>query len=279
VVVDNGGSDGSSEYVRERWPEVEVVRLERNVGVAAAFNRGIEAADGELVGILNDDLELDPEYFAVLVRCLQDHPEAGSAVGKIRNYWRRDEIDAVGDTFAWNSAASHRGFGEPDRGQFDAGAWVFAPGAGATLTWKRVFDDVGGYDEDFFAYLEDVDWGLRAQLAGYRTRYEPRALAYHMGGTTTGKQQTRYTALLRRNLVSLVIKDYPARALVRHLPRVLRFHAGFVVNGLRDGTAWLHMKSMVAALGQLPKTLRKRRSVQRSRRVSLAYLDSVIDAP
>ena len=145
LVVDNGSRDGSAALVRERWPQAEVLEIPHNVGVAAALNRGLaRAAPSELVALLNNDLELEPGWLGWLVRALEEHPQAGSATGKMLNFERRGELDGAGDLLMWSGAASHRGFGEPDDGGYDEPAWVFSPCAGAALYRRAAFADVGG---------------------------------------------------------------------------------------------------------------------------------------
>ncbi|HEX3872627.1 MAG TPA: glycosyltransferase family 2 protein, partial [Solirubrobacteraceae bacterium] len=209
VIVDNGSSDGTAEHVRDRWPDVDLIEIPENVGVAAALNRGVAAAPGEYIALLNNDLELEPDWLGELVGALDRHPGAASATGKLLNFHRRDEFDAAGDLMRWSGAPDQRGHGEPDRGQYDEPAAVFSPCAGAALYRRSALTEVGPFDEDFFAYMEDIDWGFRAQLAGYASRYEPAAVAYHVGGATTARDAPRYVALQRRNQILLVIKNYP----------------------------------------------------------------------
>lgn len=276
VVVDDASTDGTAAHVRARWPSVRLVEGAVNAGVAVALNRGLAAAEGEYVALLNNDLELRPDWLERLVAVLDAHPEAASATGKLLNFHRRGELDAAGDLMRWSGAPDQRGHGEVDRGQFDAPEAVFSPCAGAALYRRSAFSAVGEFDEDFFAYLEDIDWGFRAQLAGYSSRYEPRAVAYHVGGATTGRTPDRFVALRRRNQILVVVKNYPLRALVRHAPAILLHQGGWIVASLRDGTLRRHLGALAAAGRALPATLRKRRVVQRGRRVSLAELDAVI---
>lgn len=276
LVVDNGSRDGSAGYVRERWPAFELLELPRNIGVAAALNRGVAQVSSEFVALLNNDLELEPDYLELLVQALERHPEAGSAAGKMLSFSDRTRFDGAGDVFMWSGAASHRGLGEVDVGQYDHPDEVFSPCAGAAVFRRRCFDVVGPFDEDFFAYLEDVDWGLRAQLAGFSARYEPAAVSYHMGGATTSADAPRYRALLRRNQMWLIVKNYPAAALARHAAKLLLHQGGWVVTAVREGRLRDEVGAIAAALRGLPRMLRKRRAVQATRRVSLERLDAVI---
>ena len=236
TVIDNGSSDGSAAYVRERWPAIEVLELPVNVGVAAALNRGVEVARGDLVALLNNDIELEPEWLEELVAALGEHPGAASASGKLLRFYDREVIDAAGDGLRWSGAAFNRGGGERDEGQYDRPDEVLTACAGAALYRREALAEVGPFDEDFFAYLEDVDWGLRAQLLGYSSRYVPAAVGYHMRGATTGKQKPRYRLPQRRNQLWLLLKNYPGPALVRHAPEIVVLNAGVLVQDL--WTAW-----------------------------------------
>jgi GT2 family glycosyltransferase len=276
VVVDDASSDGTGDHVLARWPEARLLETPVNRGVAAALNRGLAAAEGEYVALLNNDLELEPDWLERLVGVLDAHPEAASATGKLLNFHRREEIDAAGDLMRWSGAPDQRGHGEVDRGQYDEPQAVFSPCAGAAVYRRSAFADVGTFDEDFVAYLEDIDWGFRAQLAGYSSRYEPGAVAYHVGGATTSRQPDRFVALRRRNQILVVAKNYPVAALIRHAPAIALHQGGWIVASIRTHTLRRHLGALASAGRLLPPTLRKRRDVQRRRRVTLTQLDAVI---
>lgn len=276
LVVDNGSSDGSAEYLEREWPQVEILRLPENIGVAAALNRGVEAARSEFVALLNNDIELEPDWLAELVAALRSHPEAGSATGKMLNFHRRDRLDGAGDVVMWSGAATRRGFETPDEGQFDRPEAVFGACGGAALYRRVAFDAVGPFDEDFFAYMEDVDWSFRAQLAGFACRYVPSAVAYHMAGATTGRNISPYLYMQRRNQLWMMAKNYPARAFVLHAPKILLFQLGFVASSVRDGVLGAHARAWGEALRGMPGVLQKRRAIQGARRVGLRYLDTLV---
>jgi len=276
TVIDNGSSDGSAAYVRERWPSVQVLELPVNVGVAAALNRGVESADGELVALLNNDIELEPEWLERLVAELAVHPEAASASGKMLRFYERDVIDAAGDGMRWSGAVFNRGGGERDTGQYDSPDEVLTACAGAAVYRRGALEEVGPFDEDFFAYLEDVDWGLRAQLLGFTSRYVPAAVAYHMRGATTGREKPRYRVPQRRNQIWLPIKNYPAGALVRHAPEIVVLTVGVAVQDALDGVIRGTLRGWAQAARGLPRMLRKRRSIQRARRIGIERLNVVV---
>lgn len=276
TVIDNGSSDGSAAHVRERWPEVSVLELPVNVGVAAALNRGVESAAGDLVALLNNDIELEPDWLERLVAALGEHPQAATASGKMLRFYDRDVIDAAGDGLRWSGAAINRGGGERDTGQYDRPGEVLTACAGAAVYRRRALDEVGQFDEDFFAYLEDVDWGLRAQLLGYTSRYVPAAVAYHMRGATTGRDKPRYRLPQRRNALWLLVKNYPLPALVRHAPEIVILNVGIAIQDLLDGVFGATLRGWLQAVLGLPRILRKRRAIQRSRRVGLERLNAVV---
>lgn len=278
VVVDNGSSDGTQAWLAEAWPEVEVVAFEQNIGVTAALDVCLRTgADGEYVAVLNNDLELHPECLAELAAALDAHPEAGSAAAKLLSYDDRRRMDGAGDVFDWAGLAGRRGHGEPDDGRYDAPRPIFGASFVTALYRGTAIEAVGGLDEHLHAFYEDVDWALRAQLAGWSCRYAPSAVAYHMGATTLGKGMNEFTQYrLWRNSVWLVAKNYPASALLRWGPRFLLVRAIALSTALREGRGGLWWRAHRDALLGLPGVLRRRRAVQATRRVSLARLDAAI---
>ncbi len=141
--------------------------------MARALNVAVGTAREDLVALLNNDIELDPHWLGEMVAALERHPEASSASCKLLNYWRRDELDGAGDIFTRAGIATRRGHGQRDSGQFDHESDVFAPTAGAALYRASALAQVGPFDESFFAYFEDVDWGCAHSSPGHRCRYVP----------------------------------------------------------------------------------------------------------
>ena len=279
IVVDNGSTDGTVEHLRSRRPSVTVVALGENTGFAAAVNRGIERASGDVVALVNNDIELHPEFLRELVAGLEADPGAASAAAKMLRFDDREVLDAAGDTLRWSGVALQRGQGERDRGQYDAPGRVFSACAGAALYRRAAFEEVGTFDEAFFAYLEDVDWGFRAQLAGLGCVYVPTAIAYHVGSATTrreGRPDPFFYGLPRRNNVWMVLKNYPGSALARHAPALLVNHAGLVYVAVRDGMAGAHWVALRDAARGLPRVLRQRRAIQAARRVGRRELEPLV---
>jgi GT2 family glycosyltransferase len=275
IVVDNGSTDGTTAHVRERWPEVSLVVLEGNRGFAAAVNAGVAASSSEYVALLNNDMELDPEWLATLVAALDGDPRAGSAASKLRMLREPELLDGAGDLVTWYGATWRRGHGEPDRGQYDEPGVVASPCAGAALYRRRALEEVGGFDERFFAYLEDADWGLRAQLAGWRCLWVPSAVAYHLGGATSRRMGDLETELIARNTLALVLKSWPLSRLVMWSPVVAAYQAYVLIRAIRAGTWNAVLRGWGAAIRGLPATLRARREV-RARTSDPHALDAVL---
>jgi GT2 family glycosyltransferase len=278
VVVDDCSTDDSVEYLRRAWPAVRVIRTgAANVGVSAALNVAVGAVSSELVALLNNDIELDPRWLGELVQALDRHPEAATAAGKLLSYRRRERIDGAGDIFTRAAMAWGRGSGQLDRGQYDRPEEVFAPTAGAGLYRASALADVGPFDESFVAYFEDVDWGLRAQLAGYRSRYVPTAVGYHMGSMTTrGDEDPRYYELQRRNTLAVLIKDVPARFLLANLHLIVYQQLLSLGYSARAGMLRVHLRALRGAARAAPGWLRERRRIMRARRIEPRELDRFV---
>jgi len=276
VVVDNGSRDDSVASLARDWPDVRVVALPENVGVTAALNRMVDAARGEYVALLNNDIELSPDWLGVLVEAMDRDPRLASVAGKLLRMDAPEIIDRAGDTLVWSSACHGRGAGVRDEGQYDAPAEVFCVGGAAALYRRSVFEEIGGFDEQFFAYLEDVDWGFRARLAGYVARCEPAAVGLHRGGATLGEVNAFSLYHLRRNQIWLVVKNYPASRMLRHLPELVAFNVFQLALATRKGNGRLVLRAYRDALAGLPEVRRKRRRIQARRRLSPRELDPVL---
>jgi GT2 family glycosyltransferase len=277
VVVDDASTDGTSAWLADRWPEIEMLVHPANRGVTATLNACLRSGQGELVALLNNDVELDPNCLAELVRELDAYPGAAAAAAKLIDFNHRDVIDGAGDVYAWSGTANRRGHGERDVGQYDRAQPIFGACAGAALYRRSALDAVGLLDEDFFAFYEDVDWSFRAQLQGYSCRYVPTAIAYHVGGATVGQGVSDFMLYQNwRNAVFVVLKNYPLSALLRHGCQFLVSQAHNLVWAIQTDRLGIFLRVWRDTLGRMPTVLRKRRLVQRSRTVGLKDLERVI---
>jgi GT2 family glycosyltransferase len=276
VVVDNGSTDGSASYVKSHWPGVGVEELSTNVGFAAAVNIGITAATSEFVALLNNDVELDRRWLEEMVSAAQELPEAGSLACRIMDFDDRTLITTVGDCLSAGGTIFWRGWGERDTGQYDRLEPVFSACAAAALYRRDAFETIGLFDEEFFAYLEDVDWGFRAQLAGLQCWYVPSAVAFHVGGATSSKMSGMRRALLARNAYWLVLKNLPFHVAARNGPALVFVLIRRFYRTVREGNAKRAGAAFVQAVLETPAMLRKRRQIQSDRRICDEDLERIL---
>jgi GT2 family glycosyltransferase len=242
IVVDNGSTDGSAEVAASEG--AEVVRIPRNVGFAAAVNRGVAAAeDADWVAILNNDVTLEPNWLETLLPVAQ---EAGArfATGKILQARDHSRIDGAWDEISRGACALRCGAGALDGPLWNQPRRIRMAPMTALLVERRLFQDLGGLDERFESYLEDVDFGLRCALAGHAGVYAPVAISYHLGSSTWGRWNSDAVRLLARNQVLLAAKHFRGQKLWPILAGQLLW--GFVA--LRHGRVLSYLRGKWAGL-------------------------------
>ena len=212
IVVDNGSNDGSVEAARE-WG-ARVVTLDENLGVSRAFNCGIAASRGELVALVNNDIELADDWLSALLPALE-REDVWFATGKTLDYNDRRRIDGAGDAVCRGGTSWRLGHGKADGPWFDAERTTYFPSATATVFRREFFERVGLLEERFFAYLEDVDLGLRAAVAELPGKYVPRATAFHRGSATSGAWSSPTIEWMTCHQVLLLAKFYSAPMWIR----------------------------------------------------------------
>ncbi len=272
VLVDDCSTDSSLAFVDREFPEVRVVALGENSGFSAAVNAGIRASGAEYVALLNNDTETDPRWLEALVRAAEAYPEAGFFASKLVDFDDRRVLDGAGDVLRRSGLPLRLGHGELDRGQYDEETFVFGACAGAAMYRRSMLDDVGLFDEDFFANCEDGDLSFRAQLAGYRCLYAPGSVVYHMGSATFGKRSPTSTRLGTRNSLCMLVKNLPTPLVPGFLPFVLAGQLSRLVVTASTSTLRAHLEGLAGALRLLPLMLKKRREIQRRRRVPVEYV-------
>jgi GT2 family glycosyltransferase len=277
VVVDNASRDGSLSLLRERYPEVQVLALAENRFFSGGVNAGFAAARGAVLAPLNNDTEAHEDWLLELKRALDDHPDAGLAASKLMLFDRRSVFHSAGDVYRRSGVPGNRGVWQEDNGQYDQSIWVFSACAAAAAYRRCMLDAIGFLDEDFYGYCEDVDLAFRAQLAGYRCVFAPRAIVYHKVSATGGGPLASYYC--GRNFLSVVVKDMPSTLLRRHWPSIVAAQAGFTAHSLlhlREPAARARLRGQLSFLRQLNLMLGKRRQIQSSRRVSDDYIESIL---
>ena len=277
IVVDNASTDDSRDLLANRYPDVKLIALPENRGFTGACNTGMEAARGDFVALLNNDTEVDPGWIAAVVSAFERHPEAGLVASKMLLFDQRDRFHTAGDQYRIDGRLVNRGVWEYDHGQYDQEDYVFSACGGSSAYRRDMLDEIGLLDDDFFFSCEDMDLAWRAQLAGYRCIYAPDAVVYHhLAATGGGVTASFYDG---RNMIWILIKDYPAALWRKHGLLILRAQLALAWEALRawrGAAARARLRGMLAALVGIPKMLRKRRGIQRSRRVSMEYLESVL---
>jgi len=262
IVVDNGSRDGSLEYLRAEHPQARLLALAVNTGFAHAANRGLGAARGDLIALVNTDVVLAPDWLARMAAALTADPGAAAAAGKMVSLADPAIVYDAGDVLRRDGACEQRGRFEADDGCFDRPGEVFGACAGAALYRRDVVVAAGGFDERYFAYLEDVDLALRLRLAGWRCRYEP-AVARHAGGGSAEQLPYGHEYLVARNTLVLVAKAFPAR----WLPLVAYRQVAWGWHAWRERRLGTHARGLAAAAPMLPGALRERRALRRRARV------------
>jgi GT2 family glycosyltransferase len=228
------------------------------------------------VALLNNDTETDPHWLEALVRAAEAYPEAGFFASKLVDFDDRRIIDGAGDALRKSGLPLRLGHGELDRGQYDEEAFVFGACAGAAMYRRGMLEDVGLFDEDFFANCEDGDLSFRAQLAGYRCLYVPGSVVYHMGSATFGRRSPTAVRLGTRNSLCLLVKNLPAPLVPGLLPFVLAGQLSRLVVTASTSTLGAHLRGLAGAGRLLPLMLKKRREIQEARRVPIAYVKRLL---
>lgn len=275
VVVDNGSRDRTREMLADEFPDVVCVPLPENCGFAAAVNRGIGVAKGEYVALLNNDAEAEPGWLGALVAVLDRRPDVGSVASKMLDAGRPGIIDAAGDTmslFAWNA-----GHGEPDGPKFARGREILSACAGAAAYRRTLFDAVGMFDEAYFAWFEDVDLGIRAQLAGFRCWYEPDAIVRHHGSATLGRMSDTKTYFTVRNTLKLFFTTMPLRRVLTWGPAMLMWP--WLDPLLTGRRLRVTVRAWLAFWPLLPGTLRARRRAYAGATDGAAPLLALLESP
>ncbi len=277
LLVDNGSTDGSVDYVQRRFPTVRCIKAGGNLGFCAGNNLGIRQAMGEYIALINNDTEADVNWIHESINALDGFPEAGFTASRIRLFDRRTHLDSAGDLFFRSGYPAKRGWLLPDGSEFDQGRWVFGACGAAAVYRRSMLEQTGLFDEDYFAYMEDVDLSFRAQLMGFRCRYVPTALVYHKVGATAGQSSAIRQYWSHRNHWYTLLKDLPIGLWLRYCGQILVSEVMVLGSATRNRRLSNFFKARIDMLAHLPQTLKKRQMIQNRRNISLEDLDTIID--
>jgi GT2 family glycosyltransferase len=287
IVVDNGSTDDSAAMVREYPRPIKLIENRENRGFCAANNQGFAVSQSEYIALLNNDAEADPGWLQAMLDAIQIKPDVGETdIGMVASkilVWEDPRIiDKCGHLIYPDGQNRGRGHGQMDQGQFNRQEEVLWPDGCAALYRRAMLNEVGGFDEEFFAYADDAELGLRARIAGWTCLYAPGAVVKHHRGATLGLNSARRLTLIERNRVLLVVKLFPWNLLwtngAYHLIRVgagmaaalrgkgeIRRYPG-AKGKLTAATALL--KGTLSALPLIPSMMRKRRAFRSKHRLS-----------
>jgi GT2 family glycosyltransferase len=276
IVVDNGSEDRSVRYMRDEFPEVNLIELSENRGFAGGNIAGLERASGEIIVLLNNDTEADKHWLEQLHKAALDFPDVGSFACKMLYFNDRQRIENCG--FGLTAAGMTVDLG---RDVLDGPAWVeprnvFGACGGAAAYRRSMIENVGFLDPDFFMYYEDVDFGFRGQLQGEKCVLIPSAIVYHRLGATANKYPGHRVFLSQRNIEFVYLKNMPLGLMLRSLPQRFLYELGGAVYFAKTGTGIAFFKAKMEVIRQLPSVLRKRSALQKKKSLSDVTLRSMM---
>lgn len=283
ILVDNGSHDDSVPFVQDRYSWVKVVSLPSNIGFASGNNRGLEHASGAYIVTLNNDTRACPDWLERLVRAAEAHPRAGMVGCRICSFKDPELIDSVGMGFCRDGMSRgmnrNRRWSELRMSEIEE---ILLPSACAALYRRAMIDEIGFFDDDFFAYAEDSDLGLRGRLAGWQAILASRAVVYHKYSQSSGSLSAFKVYLVERNHYWVAMKNFspgglmalPWFTLLRYLEQVrtvlLGRGSGSEFRGSDSQAALIRalVKAVCDGLRGMPRMLRKRRHVMGTRRLT-----------
>jgi GT2 family glycosyltransferase len=262
TVVDNGSTDDSALVLAHEYPEVKIIRFQENKGFSAAVNAGIRESRAGWILLMNNDMEVDTHCLHHLNRHIQRPSPYDFYALRMVNFHSRNFLDGAGDGFLRGGVGYRIGTLERYGPPYDTDREVFGACAGAALYKKELFNKIGLFDEDFFAYLEDVDLNLRAQHAGCRCYYLSSAIVYHIGSATSGSKINPITVRLStRNNLFVLIKNYPFSLLFRFFPVICIYQFFWLLFVVKKRQFFPYLQGLLQAISQISQTAKKRRQI------------------
>ncbi len=230
ILVDNGSGDGSVSFIKEYYPSVSVIEFQENMGFCKAVNAGIKAAKTEYVILLNNDTKADKYFVHRLEERIGKSEKIFSVSAKMMSLHHPETVDDAGDYYCALGWAYALGKGKKDSEAYSHTRKIFASCAGAAIYRKEIFEEIGYFDENHFAYLEDIDVGYRARIYGYYNVFEPSALVWHAGSATSGSKYNEFKVnFSSRNSIYIIRKNMPLIQRIINLPFLV---AGFMIKTL-----------------------------------------------
>ena len=262
IVVDNGSGDGSNDLVTEKFPEVKLIRLDRNTGFSAAVNTGIGSSVAPWLLLLNNDMEVAGNCLETLRRVVEKYRQFDFFALKMMNFHQRQYIDGAGDAVLRGGVGYRLGTMERDNEGYRKNRECFGACAGAALYSRSFFAKTGLFDADFFAYLEDVDLNMRARRLGLRCMFIAGAIVYHIGSATSGSKINELTVRLStRNNIHVLVKNYPLPTFLRFFPAIAIYQLAWLLFCVKKAMLLPYLAGLYQGLRGLPRYFGKRREL------------------
>lgn len=260
IVVDNGSQDGSGSFIKENFPEVVLISLPENLGFCRAVNIGIKASKTPYVLLLNNDVKVKEDFVKNLEHALEKRKDYFSMGAKMLSMKEPDRIDDAGDFYCALGWAFARGKGKEEK-RYQKPGQVFAACGGAAIYRKEILEEIGYFDENHFAYLEDVDIGYRAKIYGYKNGFCPQAVVYHAGSGFSGSRYNEFKVTLSsRNSMYVIGKNMPFFQILLNSPFLL---AGILIKWIfftRKSMGKLYIQGIMKGIyGYLTKVRKEKK--------------------
>ncbi len=229
IIVDNASTDGSVELIKQEFSPAKLLELDKNYGFCKAVNEGIKLSNTKYVILLNNDTVVQESFVEELVRAIEQSDNIFSCSAKMLQLYDKELIDDAGDFYCALGWAFARGKSKPAT-EYNENSQIFAACAGAAIYRRAVFEQIGYFDEEHFAYLEDIDIGYRARIFGYKNLYAANAIVYHAGSGVSGSRHNEFKVkLASKNSIYLIHKNMPILQIILNLPLLI---LGFIIKTL-----------------------------------------------
>ena len=275
ILVDNGSMDSSVSFARAKLPGVKIIELGENRGFTGGNLAGLKAAQGEFVALVNNDTRADLKWLETIMQPMLQDPTVGICASKLI-FADDKKINSAGDGITTAAVGFNLGLGK-DGALYNKSAPVFGACAAAVLYRRKMLDEIGFLDDDFFLYDEDTDLNFRAQLAGWKCVYVPDAVVHHVSNATSGRLSDTHVYYHTRNLEFVWLKNMPLGLMVRFAHhKIIQEIGAFCYLCLRHGKWRPYFRAKRDALRMIPVMWKKRKEIQRRKRVSNFYLKSIM---
>lgn len=280
LIIDNGSTDGSLEFIKKEFPQLQLLRNNSNEGYAQAHNKGISICSGEYIMLLNIDVILTETFVEEMVKAMEQEDKIGMVQARLYQPGLKEgekNFDSTGISIGRSRRNYDRGYGRIDRGQYNSVEYIFAASGAASLYKRKMLEDIKigdeYFDTDFFMFREEIDLAWRAQLRGWKCFYTPKAIGYHLRGYSPQSRKSVAVFLKQlqfRNRYLMIIKNDFVSNFLQDLPYIAWFEIRAFFYALLVEPFLL--KSYLDALKLLPRMLKKRRIIMQKKTVGQSYI-------